>query len=69
MLHLALLAVVWYGSAVLKIGKAERNVFDVELEEFKKVVEGKAGNPPSAEDAVIATRLVEDIRAFDTYGK
>lgn len=51
------------------IGKAERNVFDVELEEFKKVVEGKAGNPPSAEDAVIATKLVEDIRAFDTYGK
>ena len=51
---------------VVEIPKGTRNTFDIELEHFKNSVLGLEENPLKAESAVAMTRLIEDIRAFDT---
>jgi len=54
------------GFRVVDIPKGTRNTFDIELEHFMNAVLGKEENPLKAQSAVEMTRLIEDIRSFDT---
>ena len=50
---------------VIEVQPAEKNAFVLELEHFRRAVEGKCENSLKASDAVRMTALIEAIRAFD----
>lgn len=54
---------------VVDIPEAQKSAFVCELTHFKEAVEGKCENTLRADDAVKMTRLIEDIRSFDTFKK
>jgi predicted dehydrogenase len=49
---------------VIEVNPAEKSAFVLELEHFKNAVEEKCTNTLKASDAVMMTKMIEEIRAF-----